>query len=104
MIEAFIKNYNEKSDEGYFLKVDVQYLKKSHKLHNAFQFLLEIMKIEKVKKIVANLHESTEYVIHIRNLKHLLNHGLVLKKVKTIYWNKYWSGTKQRKMILRKVF
>ena len=30
----FIKNYNEKSDEGYFLEVDVQYLEKLHELHN----------------------------------------------------------------------
>ena len=39
------------------------------------------MKIEKVKKIVTNLHGKTEYVIHVRNLKEALNHGLVLKKV-----------------------
>ena len=26
--EDFIKNYNEKSDEGYFLKVDIQYPEK----------------------------------------------------------------------------
>ena len=39
------------------------------------------MKIEKVKKLVANLHDQTENVIHIRNLKQALNHGLVLKKV-----------------------
>ena len=38
------------------------------------------MKIEKVEKLVANLHEKSEYVIHIRNLKQPLNHGLVLKK------------------------
>ena len=38
------------------------------------------MKIEKVEKLVANLHDKTEYVIHIRNLKQALNHGLVLKK------------------------
>ena len=39
------------------------------------------MKIEKVEKRVANLHDKTEYVIHIRNLKQPLIHGLVLKKV-----------------------
>ena len=39
------------------------------------------MKIEKVEKLVANLHDKTEYVIHIRNLKQALNHGLVLKKL-----------------------
>ena len=39
------------------------------------------MKIEKVEKLVANLHDKTEYVIHIRNLKQSLNQGLLLKKV-----------------------
>ena len=79
--EDFIKNYNEESDEGYFLEVDVQYLEKLHELHNDLPFLPERMKIEKVEKLVANLHDKTEYVIHIRNLKQALNHRLVLKKV-----------------------
>ena len=35
----------------------------------------------KIEKLAANLHDKTEYVIHIRNLKHVLNDGLVLKKV-----------------------
>ena len=39
------------------------------------------MKIEKVKKLVANLHDKNEYVLHIRNLKQALNHGLILRKV-----------------------
>ena len=39
------------------------------------------MKIENVQKLVANLHDKTEYIIYIRNLKQALNHGLVLKKV-----------------------
>ena len=67
--EDFIKNYNEESDEGYFLEVDVQYLEKLHELHNDLPFLPERMKIEKVEKLVTNLHDKTEYVIHIRNLK-----------------------------------
>ena len=39
------------------------------------------MNNEKVGKLVANLHVKTEYVICIRNLKHALNHRLILKKV-----------------------
>ena len=39
------------------------------------------MKIEKVEKLVANLHDKTEYVIHMRNLQQALNHGLLLKRV-----------------------
>ena len=79
-IEDFIKNFNEENDEGYFLEVDAQYLEKLHELHNDLLLLPERMKIEKVKKFVANFYDETEYVIHIRNLKQALNHGLVLKK------------------------
>ena len=46
------------------------------------------MKIEKVEKLIANLHDKTEHVIHMRNLKQALNHGLGLKKVhKVIKFN-----------------
>ena len=76
-----IKNYNEESDEEYFLEIDVHYLEKLHELHNDLPFLPERMKIEQVKKLVTNLHDKTEHVIHIRNLKQVLNHGLLLKNV-----------------------
>ena len=39
------------------------------------------MKIQKVEKLVTNLHDKTEYVSYIRNLKQALNHRLILKKV-----------------------
>ena len=44
-------------------------------------FIPKRMKIEKVEKLVVNLHDKTEDVIHIKNLKQTFNHGLVLKKV-----------------------
>ena len=47
---------------------------KLHKLHNDLPFL---MKNEKVENLVTNLHDKTRYVIHIRNLKQALNHGLI---------------------------
>ena len=81
----FIKTYNEESDEGYFLKVDVEYLKKLKELHNDLPFLPERMNIEKVEKLVVTLHDKYiicyKYIIQIRNLKQALNHGPVLKKV-----------------------
>ena len=67
-----------------FSWVDVQYPKKLRELHNDLEFLPERMKIEKIEKLVTNLHEKTEYAIHIRNLKQALNHGLILKKVHTV--------------------
>ena len=39
------------------------------------------MKIEKLEKLVADLRDKTEYIIHIRNLTRALNHELVFKKV-----------------------
>ena len=63
--EDLIKNFNEERDDGYFLKVDVQYLEKLHGLYNELPFLPKRMKIV----VVVNLHDNTEYVIHIRKLK-----------------------------------
>ena len=47
-------------------------------------FSPERMKVEKVGKFEANLHDKTKYVIRVKNLKQALNHGLVLKKVHRI--------------------
>ena len=58
----FMKRYNDNSDEGYFLQVYVQYLEKLHQLHIELPFLSEKMKIEKVGKLVVNLHDKGEYV------------------------------------------
>ena len=67
--ESFINSHNEESEKGYLFEVDIQYPKNLHKNQNVLPFLSERMKIEKVEKLVANLHDKTEYVIHIRNLK-----------------------------------
>ena len=67
-----------------FLEVDMQYLEKLLELHNYLTFLPERIKIENVEKLVANLHDKTEDVTHIRNLKQALNHRLVLKKVHNV--------------------
>ena len=67
--EDFMKNFNEGSDEWYFLEVDVQFTEKLHEFNNDLPLLSERMKIEKVGKLVANLHDEAEYVIYLRNLK-----------------------------------
>ena len=74
--EDLIKSYNEKSKE-----VDIQYLENLHNVQNDLPLFPEKMNIEKVEKLVANLHDKNKNVIHIRNLKQALNHGLVLKNV-----------------------
>ena len=46
-----MKNYNEKSDKGCFLEVDVQYIEILHEIHNDLPFLTERIKIEKLKSL-----------------------------------------------------
>ena len=71
------------------------------------------MKIEKFEKFVLNMHHKEEYVIHIRNLKQVLNHGLELKQVHRIiqFNQKTWlnpyidiNTDLRKKMILENVF
>ena len=88
--EDVMKNHDEEIVEGYFLEVHVQYPEKLHELHSDLPFLPVLMKVEIVEKLVANLQtDKTENVMHIRNLKQALNHGLVLKKsIEFLYLNK----------------
>ena len=82
--KSFIKSCNEEGDEGYLLEADIQFLKKLHNLHKDLLFLPDGREIEKVEKLILNLHNRTEYAICIKNLKQALNHGLVMKKVRRI--------------------
>ena len=52
--ETYIKCYNENSNKGYFLKVDVEYLKKLWDSHKDLSLLLERKKLEKVEKLVCS--------------------------------------------------
>ena len=61
--EEFIKNYDEDSDKGYILEVDIEYPKNLNYLHSDLPFLLERMKINKCSKLVCNLYDKNNYVI-----------------------------------------
>ena len=56
-----------------FLKLMFNTLTDYLNFHNHLPFLLERMKIEKIEKLVASLHDKAEHVIYIRNLKPALN-------------------------------
>ena len=79
--EDFIENYNENSDVGYFLEVDIEYPKKLFNSHKELSFLPERKKLEKLEKLVCSIEDEEKYVIHIRALKQPLNHRLILKEV-----------------------
>ena len=71
----------ERSDKGYLLEVDVKYPKELHNLHNDLLFMCEKMENNKVEKLVPNLYDKKNYVIHVRVLNQALKHGLILKRV-----------------------
>ena len=50
-------SYNEDNNEGYFLE----------SIQNDLHFLPEGVKIGKVEKPLANLHNKIERVVHVRN-------------------------------------
>ena len=75
--EDFIKKYDGNSNTGYFLEVDIHYPKELFNFHKDLPFLPERKKVEKVKKLICSIEKDKEkYVIHIRALKQVLNHGL----------------------------
>ena len=66
--EDFIKNYDEDSNKGYFLEVDVEYPKNLFSLHSDLPLSPEKNKIKKCNKLVCNIHVKKKYVVHKRVL------------------------------------
>ena len=52
--------------------------------HSALAFLLERMKINKSTKLVCDVQDKKNYVVHTLPLKQALNHGLKLTKLHKI--------------------
>ena len=93
--EDFIKCYSDESDERYFLEVDVQYPENLHNLYYGLSLLPKRIKIKKVDKLLGNLRDNEEYILHIRNFKKALNYKLVFEKVHRVIKFKQKSWSKQ---------
>ena len=76
-----IDSYANWDREGYLLEADVKYPKKLHDLHDDLPFMCEKKVINKVEKLVPNLQDKKNYVVHIKASSHALKHGLILEKV-----------------------
>ena len=75
------KKYDENSNTGYFLEVDIDCPKEIFNFHKDLSFLPERKKIEKVEKLICSIEDKEKCVIHKRALKQALNHGLKRKEV-----------------------
>ena len=96
-----LDSYDENSDKGLILEVDLEYPKELHSHHNDYPLAPEKItvgeemlsdycqriqaregiKIGQVEKLIPNLRDKEKYVLHYRNLQLYLSLGLKLKKI-----------------------
>ena len=99
-----LTQYNENSNKGLILEVDLEYPKELHDLHNDYPLGPEKVKVTDsmlsgyckkiqnkfkistglVHKLIPTLCDKQKYVLHYRNLQLYLDLGLKLKKVHRI--------------------
>ena len=70
-----------RTDKGYVLEVNVSYPRELHNPHNDLPFMCERMEINRVGKLVPNLRDKKNYVIHIQALNQVLQHVLRLDRI-----------------------
>ena len=61
--EDFKTNYDENSDKGYIVEVDIEYPKNLYDFHSDLPLLPERIKIDKCKKLVCNLYDKKAMLI-----------------------------------------
>jgi hypothetical protein len=80
---ATVLNYDENSDIGYILEVDLEYPDHLHNYHNDYPLAPEKIKPEgsTSEKLCGTFNDKNNYVVHISNLKYYLEQGMVLKNI-----------------------
>ena len=63
------------------LEVDLEYPKELHDLHNDYPLAPEQIEVNKTKKLLPNLWNKKNYIIHYENLKQCLNLGLKITNI-----------------------
>ena len=69
------------TNKGYLLEVAVSYPRDLHDSHNDLPFMCERLKIGGIEKLVPNLCNKKNYVIHIQAPNQALAHRLVLDRI-----------------------
>lgn len=78
-----VNNVSDDAEFGFILEVDLIYPKELHWAHNDLPFCPEkdIPPGGKNEKLIPNLYDKFNYIIHYVHLKTCLKHGLILRKV-----------------------
>ena len=58
------------------LKVDLEYPKELHDLHNGYPLAVESVVVDGVKKLIPNLYDKEKYVVHHEALWYYLRNGM----------------------------
>ena len=64
-----------------FLEVDLEYPEHLYDLHNDYPLAPQCVKIGDIEKLIPNLNNKTNYVVHYENLKLYENLGLKITKI-----------------------
>jgi hypothetical protein len=75
------RNKTNKDGIGCILEVDLEYPETLHDLHNDYPLAPESVKVDKVYKLMPNLNDKTNYVVHHENLKIYESMGLKITKI-----------------------
>ena len=84
MVEDELQDWKKFLDcegHGCILEVDLEYPKELHDLHNYYQVAPERLTVNKVEKLIPNLNDKTNYVIHSKNLELFESLGLKITKI-----------------------
>ena len=76
-----IRKLAEHEGKGCLPEVDVSSPKDLHDSHNNLPFMCEKLKIGGIEKLVPNLRNKKNYIIHIQVLNQALTHGLILERI-----------------------
>ncbi|XP_052857193.1 uncharacterized protein LOC128265313 [Drosophila gunungcola] len=81
-----IKNISTEGDYGFMLEVDLEYPTEIHDAHNSLPFCPEskIPPDSKISKLIADLCNKENYIIHLKYLQLCIQHGLKIKKIHRI--------------------
>ena len=82
MCEEELKNWrNNASSSGCILEVDLEYPKELHDLHNDYPLAPERLKVAGVEKLISNLYDKKNYIVHHKALKQYEFLGLKITKI-----------------------
>ena len=75
------KKLSDGEGTGCIPEVDLEYPKELHELHNDYPSAPELVKVNKIEKLIPNLNNKSKYIIHHEPVKIYENLGLKITEI-----------------------